>query len=195
MLLRFLFPVLPILLILSCGRENEESGKKNPVTDTEEREVPAGRYSAIVLEKNCGFWTDCAFIIRADFSRRPLVLEANFLDSGWPSEQGSSTEGKCEFEVALSDAEARALEIYADGLRICQTENTPSSEREFDGAFITLTSGGEAMAYKSKTDGQNEDGKINYLCRGRAAYYSYMKKLIVPKAPPECPSGYKRLFR
>lgn len=202
--------ILPALLSVSCGSDNDDDDDRTPVINVPEEEFEDEsdndvnrtiRYTSVVMEENCGFWTDCDFTIRADYNRRPVILTANFVDNGWPHHedlpegQNEIDVGSCNFQVTLSEAEADKLEGFADKLRICEIENTPTADRGFDGLFMTDTAGTEAMVYKFPRGGQEEEGKISYLCGGRQGYYSYMKKLIVPKAPEECPDGYQRLFR
>ncbi len=197
---RFFLLILSSLQFISCGNEDESPAPLTNISDTqndraEEEEINRDhRYTSIVLEENCGFWTDCDFTVRADFTRRPLVLDAHFVDDGWPAPD-SMEEGACDFQVTLTDEETRRLEASADALRFCEMENIPHADEGFDGLFATDAEGTEFMVYKSKDRGQEEEGMINYICSGRAGYYNEMRKLIEPKAPEECPSSYKRLFR
>lgn len=207
--LRTLIPfILSALLMVSCGSDNDDNDDSSGGADVPETELPQAeedanepiRYSSVVMEENCGFWTDCDFIIRADYNRRPVILTANFIDNGWPENDGVPEEaeidiGSCNFQVTLTEEQADKLESFADRLRICEVQNTPTTDRGFDGLFMTNSSGREFMVYKNRNGGQEEEGKINYLCGGRRGYYDYMKNLIVPRAPEECPEGYKRLFR
>jgi hypothetical protein len=190
-------------MVVSCGNGSDDD-KTKPVTNSpddrenEEDENPGIRYSSIVLEENCGFWTDCDFTVRTDFNQRPIVINASFVDNGWPvpeTENDSIDEGKCDFRVTLNEEEGARLKALADKLRFCETENVPTADGGFHGLFATDTSGTESMVYKYKNRGQEEEGKIKYICGGRAGYYNEMKKIILPKAPVECPSGYKRLFK
>ncbi len=201
MFVRILFCAL---MIVSCGRGNDDDNEANPVANVPLEEANTNRrirYTSIVLEENCGFWTDCDFTIRADYNRRPVILTANFVDDGWPTDQPAPdggvdtiSEGTCNFQVTLTETQADHLEAFADKLRFCQEENTPTADGGFDGLFSTDTSGKESMVYKFKDRGQEEEGKISYICAGRAGYYNYMRKIIFSKAPDHCPSGYKRLF-
>lgn len=195
--------ILSALTVVSCGSDNDEKedSPSNTAAPQEEEEDDTNRnirYSAIVLEENCGFWTDCDFTVRSDLNRRPVILTANFIDNGFPHNEDLPNEidvGQCNFQVTLTEAEADRLESLADKLRICRVENTPTADRGFDGLFTTDSSGREFMVYKFRDGGQEEEGEVNYLCAGRSAFYNYMGKLIVPEAPADCPSGYKRLFR
>lgn len=201
--LRILFLIITLSFItVSCGSDNHASDNTPVITNApqdnvarEEDDVRTVRFSSVVLEKNCGFWTDCDFIVRSDLNRRPLILTASFVDNGFPTEDEVIDEGQCRFVVTLSEAEADQLEALADRLRICQFENTPTADGGFDGLFMTSSSGKESMVYKFKDRGEEEEGKVNYLCSGRSGFYNYIKKLIVPRAPASCPSGYKRLFK
>lgn len=199
--------ILTLFMIVSCGSDNDDDDN-TPVTnrpddrEEEEDENRTIRYTSVVLEENCGYWTDCDFTVRGDFNRRPVLLIANFVDNGFPTDQpapegetDSIDEGTCNFTVTLSESEADRLEAAADKLRFCRVENNPTADRGFDGLFATSTSGVESMVYKYRDGGQEEEGKISYICAGRATYYKEVEKLIVPKAPAECPNGYKRLFR
>ncbi len=104
--LRNLFPfIFCAVMIVSCGKELADNNATTPSTNVPQNENDRGddtnrtiRYSSIVLEENCGFWTDCDFTIRADFNRRPVILKANFIDNGFPDED-SIDEGNCNFQV------------------------------------------------------------------------------------------------
>lgn len=180
--------VLSLLVLVSCGRSENKSADAPEVPQIEEEENPnhSGRYTNVVMEENCGFWTDCDFTVRADLSQRPVILSANFVDN---------VEGQCEFQAALSEESSETLHKLADKLRVCEVKNSPKSDAGFDGLFISAASGKEYMVYKMRNGGQEEEGKINYLCGGRTEFYNFMSKLIVPEVPENCPSGYKRLFR
>ena len=197
--------LLSLFLAVSCGSDNEDSeGTTSVPIDEEEADTDTDhsiRYTAVTIEENCGFWTDCDFSVRGDYNRRPVILTAHFVDNGWPGDEevpegGEPIDiGTCDFQVTLSEAEAGRLEGLADKLRICQVENTPTADGGFDGLFVTDRSGRDTMVYKHRDGGQEEEGKINYLCGGQRAYYSYLRKLIVPRAPADCPDAYQRLFR
>lgn len=200
----FTLRVLFLLLVIACGRGHDDkkamTRTADPADDREEvRPESRIRYSAVTIEENCGFWTDCEFSVRVDYRERPLILNAHFVDSGWTGEEEVPAErvdtGACDFQVALSDAEAGILEGLADKLRLCQVRNTPTADGGFDGLFITDTSGKDTMVFKHRNGGQEEEGNVNYLCGGRRAYYSYLRQLIVPEAPEECPDAFTRLFR
>jgi hypothetical protein len=192
-------PLLLVSLFISCGKSKSENQKTTPSTHTPEREEdgtsPSLRYTSILMEENCGFWTDCDFSIRTDFAHHPVTLTANFVDNGVPEEGRVMDVGHCDFQVTLSEDQAIELQKYADALRICHARNIPAVDRGFDGLFVSDSSGKETMAYKSKSRGQDEAGEISYLCGGSKNYYQYMKQIISPVVPEECPDGYERLFR
>ena len=187
--------LLTLFTLISCGggsdKSNNSSGPTSVPQSEAEPSTPRILYSAIVLEENCGFWTDCDFMIRTDFNQRPVVLAANFVDNNFSHEEN----GQCEFEVTLTEEEALRLEALTDKLRFCRVKNNPTADGGFDGLFATDAAGENFMVYKFHNGGQEEEGDINYLCSGRSAFYNYVNSLIVPKTPAECPAGYKRLFR
>lgn len=182
--------LLFILLVVSCGKSHDGKSGNTPRPEEREEGQITIRYNAVAVEKNCGFWTDCDFMVRAEFNQRPIILNSHFVNNSLPDEIG-----KCDFEVTLSEAEALQLEKLADKLRICKVRNNPTFDRGFDGLFITDRNGKENLVYKYKDGGQEENGRVNYLCAGREAYYQYLRSLVEPAAPPECPDSYKRLFQ
>lgn len=169
--------VLSVLFVASCGNNKHESSPTTNFPQNENEPVSGkSRYSEILIEENCGFWTDCDFTVRSELNRRPVILDAGFVDNVGPEI------GECNFQVILSDPQADRLEVLADQLRFCQVDNFPDSPDGFDGLFASTTSGKEFMV--SKKD----------LCAGRTKFYNYLKTLILPKAPETCPSSYLRLF-
>lgn len=184
--------ILLLILVSACGKSADKSSPASSPTSQEENPGSRIRYSSVTVEENCGFWTDCDFIVRGDYNIRPIVLSAHFVDN---SGTVNGDTGACDFTVTLTDEEARRLESAADRLRTCSVRNNPTADRGFDGLFLLDTHGTEKMVYKFPDGGQMESGRINYLCGGRNAYYSILEGLVVPKAPAECPQSYQRLFR
>ena len=182
-----------LLLTVACGKDddgNGNSGGQPPQQREEDRPAPGNRkiqYSSIEIDT---FTDQDGFDrkLRMDLNRRPVIITGNFSDM--KEEDGTPT--GCAFQVTLTEQQADQLEKRADKLKLC-TRNNAGEDGEvyyLELQEITLTDnqGNKKSGQKYYFEDSTQTDQT-YLCRGRAPFYSYVKKMLAPKLPLNCPAN------
>lgn len=188
-----LFCFLSLFLAVSCGSDNDDNdnGTVNMPTNEDDREneddTAVSKYTSVRLNAN-GFFDDLyEHSLRLDLGRRPVIMAGSY--SSTPE---NGTKENCTFQFTVTDAQANKLETLGNRLKVCTHVNNTDGEEivdfiENDLIYLTERNGKQTTAFKSYPGAFDMD--YSWLCGGRSGFYSYVKSLVAPKTPENCPDG------
>ncbi|HXH29541.1 MAG TPA: hypothetical protein VNJ01_01900 [Bacteriovoracaceae bacterium] len=186
--------VFSLLLTMSCGKDGDDNSTAagNPPPQQREEETPGTgnrkiQYSSIETDTTTDM-EGYSRKIHMDLNRRPVILTGNFSDMA--NEDG--TPNGCTFQLTLTEQQADQLEKRADRLKFCTREHEGEDGEvyylEFKEITLTDNQGNQKTGQKFLFE-ENIEIDQTYLCQGRSAFYSYVKKILKTKLPVNCPAN------